>query len=103
MHPSDVDQCANAQSPLQRRTRSSLSYHHVVLAAEQGWNVYVSVNNWWHIRLIRDLALFEKHLEQYSPQDPMYEEYTNNKGKKKRRRVRIITSPIKLTNKPRND
>jgi hypothetical protein len=31
--------------------------------------------------------LFEKHLEQYSPQDPLYEFYTNDKGKKKRRKV----------------
>lgn len=32
--------------------------------------------------------LFAKHLEQYSPADPLYEEYTNAKGKKKRRKVR---------------
>ncbi|KAJ7481577.1 hypothetical protein FB451DRAFT_1338314 [Mycena latifolia] len=31
-------------------------------------------------------ALFEKHLEQYSPADPMYEEYTDDRGKKRRRR-----------------
>ncbi|KZP05618.1 hypothetical protein FIBSPDRAFT_914853 [Athelia psychrophila] len=30
--------------------------------------------------------LFSKHLEQYSPADPMYEEYTTAKGKKKRRK-----------------
>ncbi|KAF7977163.1 hypothetical protein HWV62_4591 [Athelia sp. TMB] len=30
--------------------------------------------------------LFAKHLEQYSPADPLYEEYTNSKGKKKRRK-----------------
>ncbi|KAJ7057072.1 hypothetical protein C8F01DRAFT_1220764 [Mycena amicta] len=31
-------------------------------------------------------TLFEKHLHQYAPADPMYEEYTTPKGKKKRRR-----------------
>lgn len=31
--------------------------------------------------------LFEKHLEQYAPADPLYEYYTNAKGKKKRRKV----------------
>jgi hypothetical protein len=30
--------------------------------------------------------LFEKHLEQYAPTDPLYETYTNAKGKQKRRR-----------------
>jgi len=46
----------------------------------------------YHISVIQNylntyyLALFEKHLEQYAPQDPLYEEYTNKKGKKKRRR-----------------
>ncbi|KAF7319403.1 hypothetical protein HMN09_00278300 [Mycena chlorophos] len=30
--------------------------------------------------------LFEKHLEQYTPADPLYEEYTAPNGKKKRRR-----------------
>ncbi|KAF5379715.1 hypothetical protein D9615_005714 [Tricholomella constricta] len=30
--------------------------------------------------------LFERHLEQYAPQDPLYEFYTNDKGKKKRRK-----------------
>lgn len=35
------------------------------------------------------LKLFTKHLEQYSPQDPLYEEYTDEKGKKKRRRREI--------------
>ncbi|KAJ7704327.1 hypothetical protein B0H17DRAFT_1039281 [Mycena rosella] len=32
-------------------------------------------------------ALFEKHLQQYTPADPMYEEYTDARGKKRRRRV----------------
>ncbi|KAJ6588413.1 hypothetical protein B0H19DRAFT_1013241 [Mycena capillaripes] len=31
-------------------------------------------------------ALFEKHLQQYSPADPMYEEYTDDRGKTRRRR-----------------
>ncbi|KAJ6608676.1 hypothetical protein B0H10DRAFT_2066939 [Mycena sp. CBHHK59/15] len=34
-------------------------------------------------------ALFEKHLEQYAPVDPMYEEYTDDRGKKRRRRREI--------------
>ncbi|KAJ8072021.1 hypothetical protein AAF712_009639 [Marasmius tenuissimus] len=34
-------------------------------------------------------ALFEKHLEQYAPADPLYEEYTTDKGKKKRRKRAI--------------
>jgi hypothetical protein len=34
-------------------------------------------------------ALFEKHLAQYSPADPMYEEYTDARGRKKRRRREI--------------
>ena len=31
--------------------------------------------------------LFAAHLEQYAPADPLYEEYVDNKGRKKRRRV----------------
>ncbi|KAJ7135395.1 hypothetical protein C8R43DRAFT_1089458 [Mycena crocata] len=34
-------------------------------------------------------ALFEKHLEQYAPADPMYEEYTDDRGKKRRRRREV--------------
>jgi len=34
-------------------------------------------------------ALFEKHLQQYTPVDPLYEEYTDNRGKKRRRRREI--------------
>lgn len=30
--------------------------------------------------------LFEKHLEQYAPEDPLYETYTNDRGKKKQRK-----------------
>lgn len=32
--------------------------------------------------------LFEKHLEQYQPQDPLYEFYTDSRGKQRRRKVR---------------
>lgn len=32
--------------------------------------------------------VFEKHMENYAPKDPYYEEYTTPNGKKKRRRVR---------------
>ncbi len=34
--------------------------------------------------------LFEKHLEQYAPSDPMYEFYTDNRGKQRRRKVRLV-------------
>jgi hypothetical protein len=37
-------------------------------------------------------ALFEKHLQQYAPQDPLYETYTDKKGKQKRRKVCIIAT-----------
>lgn len=33
------------------------------------------------------LKLFEKHLEQYEPKDPLYETFKDEKGKKKRRKV----------------
>ncbi|KAH9475721.1 hypothetical protein JR316_0011280 [Psilocybe cubensis] len=33
--------------------------------------------------------LFAKHLEQYAPQDPLYEFYTNERGKQKRRKRAI--------------
>lgn len=33
--------------------------------------------------------LFRKHLEQYVPQDPMYETYTDSRGRQKRRRRQI--------------
>lgn len=33
--------------------------------------------------------LFEKHLERYSPQDPLYEFYTNKNGKQKRRKRQL--------------
>ncbi|KAG6896647.1 hypothetical protein C0992_006911 [Termitomyces sp. T32_za158] len=31
--------------------------------------------------------VFEKHLEQYAPQDPLYEFYTDSKGKQKRKKA----------------
>jgi len=33
--------------------------------------------------------LFRKHLQQYAPQDPMYEMYTDSRGRQKRRRRQI--------------
>jgi len=33
--------------------------------------------------------LFEKHLDQYTPQDPLYEFYTDDKGKQKRRQRQL--------------
>jgi hypothetical protein len=35
--------------------------------------------------------LFEQHMEKYAPTDPLYEFYTDEKGKKKRRKVRRST------------
>jgi len=35
------------------------------------------------------LKLFEKHLEQYTPADPLYENYTDEKGRQKRRKREI--------------
>ena len=40
------------------------------------------------------LKLFEKHLKQYEPVDPLYETYTDNKGRQKRRKVRRIPATI---------
>jgi hypothetical protein len=40
--------------------------------------------------------LFEKHLEQYAPSDPLYEFYVDDRGKKQRRKVSkllIISDP----------
>jgi len=34
------------------------------------------------------LKLFEKHLQQYEPADPLYETYTDDNGRQKRRKVR---------------
>jgi hypothetical protein len=38
--------------------------------------------------------LFEKHIQQYAPADPLYENYTDRKGRQKRRKVRYFTAPI---------
>jgi hypothetical protein len=49
-------------------------------------------------------ALFEKHLDKYTPADPMYEEYVDAKGKKRRRRVSALLLPVgtsALTPSPR--
>jgi len=44
------------------------------------------------------IKLFAKHIEQYTPQDPMYEEYADERGRKKRRKVRLVTTlPTLLT------
>ncbi|EIM90958.1 uncharacterized protein STEHIDRAFT_31968, partial [Stereum hirsutum FP-91666 SS1] len=39
--------------------------------------------------------LFEKHVSQYAPQDPMYEFYEDNKGRRKRRRRAIPDGLVK--------
>jgi len=36
---------------------------------------------------------FEQQLEHYTPVDPVYDYYTDAKGKKKRRKVRIGQAP----------
>ena len=38
------------------------------------------------------LKLFTKHLQEYEPTDPLYETYTDNKGRQKRRKVRSTTA-----------
>lgn len=40
------------------------------------------------------LKLFEKHLQQYAPVDPLYETYTDAKGRQKRRKVRPSTAVL---------
>ncbi|KAA1467092.1 hypothetical protein DENSPDRAFT_750282, partial [Dentipellis sp. KUC8613] len=40
--------------------------------------------------------LFSKHIQQYAPQDPLYEYYTDKKGKQRRRRREM---PLGLTKK----
>jgi hypothetical protein len=47
--------------------------------------------------------LFAKHLEKYTPEDPLYEFYTNKHGKQKRRKVKLsffkkFTPPPSLSN-----
>jgi hypothetical protein len=34
--------------------------------------------------------LFEKHLGEYAPADPLYEFYTDERGRKKRRKVTLF-------------
>ena len=38
------------------------------------------------------LKLFEKHLQQYEPVDPLYEIYTDENGRQRRRKVRPSTA-----------
>ena len=45
--------------------------------------------------------LFAKHLERYTPEDPLYEFYTDNKGKQKRRKVYLVL--IYFLEAPSND
>jgi hypothetical protein len=37
------------------------------------------------------LKLFEKHIQAYTPVDPLYETYTDDRGKTKRRKVRLLS------------
>ena len=37
--------------------------------------------------------MFAKHMESYRPTDPLYEEYTDAKGRVKRRKVRSTPTP----------
>ena len=39
------------------------------------------------------LKVFEKHLQRYEPVDPLYEIYTDNKGRQKRRKVSYAHLP----------
>jgi hypothetical protein len=43
--------------------------------------------------------LFEKHIQQYAPVDPLYETYTDKKGRTKRRKV-ITSLTITETTQP---
>ena len=38
-------------------------------------------------------TIFGKHLKRYEPVDPLYETYTDNNGRQRRRKVRAILSP----------
>ena len=40
--------------------------------------------------------LFEQHLDQYTPKDPLYESYTDKNGKSKRRKVTSSLPPSPL-------
>lgn len=37
--------------------------------------------------------LFARNLEQYTPADPLYEEYVDERGRTKRRKVRLLSCP----------
>jgi hypothetical protein len=39
------------------------------------------------------LAVFAKHMDNYTPSDPYYEVYTDKKGREKRRRVSQKANP----------
>ena len=36
------------------------------------------------------LKVLDKHLVEYQPADPLYETYTNHKGRERRRKVRAV-------------
>ena len=38
------------------------------------------------------MKLFTRHLERYTPADPLYEEYVDKRGRTKRRKVRRLLS-----------
>ena len=42
------------------------------------------------------LSVFEKHLKNYEPEDPYYEEYVDKKGKKRTRKVLLHTQLTSL-------
>ena len=35
--------------------------------------------------------IFERHIKQYEPKDPLYEEYVDDRGRPRRRRVRGLS------------
>ena len=37
------------------------------------------------------MKLFSRHLEHYTPEDPLYEEYVDKRGRTKRRKVRLYS------------
>ena len=39
------------------------------------------------------MKLFARHLEHYTPEDPLYEEYVDKRGRTKRRKVRLYHLP----------
>ena len=43
-----------------------------------------------HVLTSAGRKLFAKHIDQYTPVDPLYEYYTDDRGRKKRRKVTII-------------